>query len=100
MNRPIMNTPIDLNDREFLNALETEARERSQTKGTNHLWVSIYRRLEGVVCELDAYLARSEMNPPVLGQTTTSTDEPVVIKNPLPNPVPGPDSPVATVPRF
>jgi len=50
---------IDLNSREFLNKLESEAWKKSQIKGTNQMWASVYRRLAEVACELDAYLARS-----------------------------------------
>ena len=50
---------IDLTSREYLNALETEALQRSQCKGTNLMWASVYKRLAEVACELDAYIARS-----------------------------------------
>lgn len=50
---------IDLNSREFLQALEQEAWEKSQIEGTNQQWASVYRRLAEVACELDAYLGRS-----------------------------------------
>jgi hypothetical protein len=50
---------IDLNSREFLHNLENEAWKRSQLKGTNQMWASVYRRLAEVACELDAFLTRS-----------------------------------------
>ena len=50
---------IDLNSRKYLQELEKEARKKSQVKGTNELWASVYRRLAEVASELDAYWARS-----------------------------------------
>ena len=50
---------IDLNDREFLHALDNEAWKMSKIKGTNQMWASVYRRLAEIANELDAYIARS-----------------------------------------
>lgn len=49
---------IDLTNREYLWILKTKANEQKEIVA-NPMWKSVYRRLAEVVCELDAYIARS-----------------------------------------